>query len=570
MNTTCIQLYKGKGKKDDFNSQRFIHTKEETPKGFEQIVINKVKPTMIRNCSKYQIGAIPGHQAAEHLFTMKSIMALFQKDGKPLILQCFDLKKYFDSESLKDALNSLYHCGVKGKVYNLIHELNRENLIKIKTSVGITEPFKVGPTVSQGSIGGGLISTINLDFSINRFFFSSSNEIFFHNVRMQPMIYQDDLGRFASCRLDAQAGNDKIETCMETKILDLHPDKSCFIIVGSKETTTEIRNDLIENPLTLYGNNMKEKKFERYLGDLIHGGGVAESAEATVNSRHGKMIHGIKEIRAIVEDCRSNTLGGLKVGLDIWETAYVPSLLNNSSTWMEIKDTTINKLEEMQNSFYRNLFNVPFTTPKAALIWEVGGMKMKYRIILNKLVFMNHIVHLDNGALAKQIQEEQMKNGSPGLTKEVQGYMEELSLPNCFVTRIPQMKWKTLVKKAVKQANEKEIKEEIIPYKKMKNVNVEEEKFECKDYLSSLSLCKSRTLFKHKYQMTENIKMNYKNDKNYARSLWKCKECQNQDSESHLLWCPGYGDLREGLDLKENSDLCIYLQKVFMLRSKEK
>ena len=57
------------------------------------------------------------------------------------------------------------------------------------------------------------------------------------------------------------------------------------------------------------------------------------------------------------------------------------------------------------------------------------------------------------------------------------------------------MKWKTLVKKAVSHANEKEIKEEIIPYKKMKNVNVEEEKIECKDYLSSLSLCKSRTLF---------------------------------------------------------------------------
>ena len=89
-NTTCIQLYKGKNRKDDFNSQRFIHTKEDVPKGFEQILINKVKPKMINNCSKYQIGAIPGHQAQEHLFTIKSVMALYQKAGKPLILQCFD------------------------------------------------------------------------------------------------------------------------------------------------------------------------------------------------------------------------------------------------------------------------------------------------------------------------------------------------------------------------------------------------------------------------------------------------------------------------------------------------
>ena len=58
----------------------------------------------------------------------------------------------------------------------------------------------------------------------------------------------------------------------------------------------------------------------------------------------------------------------------------------------------------MQNSLYSNLFNVPFTTPKAALILEVGGMKIKYKIIINNLLFLNHIVNLDHGTLAKQIQ----------------------------------------------------------------------------------------------------------------------------------------------------------------------
>ena len=75
-NTTCIQLYKGKGRKDDFNSQRFIHMKEEEPKGFEYLVMNKVKPIMVKNGTKFQIGAIPGHQAAEHLFTIKSVINL--------------------------------------------------------------------------------------------------------------------------------------------------------------------------------------------------------------------------------------------------------------------------------------------------------------------------------------------------------------------------------------------------------------------------------------------------------------------------------------------------------------
>ena len=157
-NTTCIQLYKGKGRRDEFSNQRFIHMKEEVPKGFEYIVMNKVKPIMIRNCSKFQIGAIPGHQAAEHLYAIKSVIRLFQKAGRALILGCFDLMKYFDSENLKDAMNSLYHCGVRGKEYNLIYELNKRNKIQIKTSVGMTDRFETGPTVSQGSIGSGLFS----------------------------------------------------------------------------------------------------------------------------------------------------------------------------------------------------------------------------------------------------------------------------------------------------------------------------------------------------------------------------------------------------------------------------
>ena len=71
---------------------------------------------------------------------------------------------------------------------------------------------------------------------------------------------------------------------------------------------------------------MKEKVSQKYLGDLIHGGGVAKSAEVTVVERCGGMFSTNNKIRAIVEDCRSTTLEGLKVGLDIWETAYIPSL----------------------------------------------------------------------------------------------------------------------------------------------------------------------------------------------------------------------------------------------------
>ena len=39
--TTAISLYKGKGLRSEFNNQRFIHTKQEIPKVFEQLVMEK-------------------------------------------------------------------------------------------------------------------------------------------------------------------------------------------------------------------------------------------------------------------------------------------------------------------------------------------------------------------------------------------------------------------------------------------------------------------------------------------------------------------------------------------------
>ena len=83
-----------------------------------------------------------------------------------------------------------------------------------------------------------------------------------------------------------------------------------------------------------------------------------------------------------------------------------------------------------------------------------------------------------------------------------------------------------------------------------------------------LTLKESRTLFKHRCKITQYVKMNFRNDKEYSRKLWKCDKCGNMDTESHLLWCKSYINLRENLDFNQNKDLCKYLQKILVLRSK--
>ena len=91
--TIAHQLFKGKGLKSCLSNYRFIHTNYENPKAFEHIVISKAKPKIIEGCPKFQIGAIPKPQSQEYLFTLKSIMACYEKLNIPIIVQLFDISK---------------------------------------------------------------------------------------------------------------------------------------------------------------------------------------------------------------------------------------------------------------------------------------------------------------------------------------------------------------------------------------------------------------------------------------------------------------------------------------------
>ena len=329
-----IQLYKGKGPKDDFNNMRNIHTKLEIPKLFENMLLLRARPKIIEGTSKYQIGAMPGHRSSEDLFTLKSVIALYGLMGKALIMNLFDISKFFDRENLKDALGSLYKCGIVGKLYQLIFELNKCTEIRVKSASGLSDSKYIGENVTQGSVLGGLISANNLDTGIMEQFEGSEKEVGYGPILLKPLLFQDDISRLSTSRDAAQFGNDKVEACLESKLLDPNLDKSVFVIIGPKSCTKKIREDIKKNPLTLNGTIMKEKTSDKYLGDQIHQKGLKESVAATIKSREGKINAAIIEEHSIIDDCRVHTVGGSLAGLEIWELALIPSILNNCETWI--------------------------------------------------------------------------------------------------------------------------------------------------------------------------------------------------------------------------------------------
>ena len=127
----------------------------------------------------------------------------------------------------------------------------------------------------------------------------------------------------------------------------------------------------------------------------------------TVNKRLGLAKLAIYEVRAILEDCRINVVGGLQTGIVIWESAILPKLLYNSECWFNTSKQTLKQLEELQLRFYRMLFSVGKGCPIPILYWDSGGLSMKYRILKSKLLFLHHVATLPENTLAREIFETQ-------------------------------------------------------------------------------------------------------------------------------------------------------------------
>ena len=66
------------------------------------------------------------------------------------------------------------------------------------------------------------------------------------------------------------------------KLLEFHPDKTVHLVMGNDEKTKLIKNDIEKNPLLVDNFTMKGKISEKWLGDIIHEGGLSESVAATV------------------------------------------------------------------------------------------------------------------------------------------------------------------------------------------------------------------------------------------------------------------------------------------------
>ena len=103
----------------------------------------------------------------------------------------------------------------------------------------------------------------------------------------------------------------KLSQMFMDKGLEAHLDETFFFVFGSSEFKDTISKQLEDNPLYFGDFPVKRKDSEKYLGQIIHSGGVRASCAVTITEREGKINGVIFETKSIIEELRMQAIGGI-------------------------------------------------------------------------------------------------------------------------------------------------------------------------------------------------------------------------------------------------------------------
>ena len=365
-------------------------------------------------------------------------MVILQKKKKAMILTSWDLKSFFDTENLIDCMTELYKKKVKGKIYRLLYKMNENIRISVNTPVGMTEERDTNSGVGQGTVEGSVTSASSIDGGVTEVFDDKDNKseeveedddssdykLSIEDL-LHPMIFMDDVLKGNNDVESAQDANNKMVRIVESKLLTLNLKKSNYTVVGEKKAREKLLKDLQTNPLKLDGTDRKYVESTKYLGNQLSIN-ASESVAETVKKRTGLATNIIYEIRAVVDDKKSDSIGALSTAFLLFESALVPMILAGADSWLCISKKTMKELDKIHLRFLRVVLACGTGTPIPQLYAQTGSMLMSNRVLILKLMFCFHVANLAPNTLARQVfdMEGREEDVEGLLTKECKPFLE--------------------------------------------------------------------------------------------------------------------------------------------------
>ena len=338
-----------------------------------------------------QIGFRKGFRTADHVFTMKTMIDKSFYDKKKLYVCFVDFRKAYDTV-WRDALYyKLITNGISKKFVKILHNMYSKLNVCVQLKSGLTFPFPSKIGLKQGCN----LSPILFNIFINDFVTTlneyQSDAPSLGNIKINCLLYADDLILFSESAEGLQASLDQLHTFTKKWNLSINPRKTkCMIVEKSKRSK-------IQPTFSIGDSRLENCESYTYLGHTVSANG---SLKSTPHILYEKAL---KALYSLLSSINKFSACDVKLLLQLYDKMIAPILLYGCEVWgVDLLPTNINNtkiidnflkspVEKLHCKMLKKALGVGQKTTNWAVYTETGRYPHMERVITSIFKYVKHI-----------------------------------------------------------------------------------------------------------------------------------------------------------------------------------
>ena len=297
--------------------------------------------------------------------------------------------------------------------------------------------------------------------------------------------------------------------------------------------------------------NISNTTSYKYLGDTITNDGKNKT---NLELKENKIQATIRQINTTAS---SDVMRGVesKVLLILFQKCIETSLINNSESWT-LSKTEEQQLDKIGIKAMKRLFNLPTTTPSAAIIHSFGILYMTQSVDTKRFMYLHKVLNREDEQHWTKIMLNHLNSLQMGWARSLNDKLAQYQLETDWgkIRLKSKMEWKRDVEKAVDKVNKEKIMSNCTSetpqgtkintktkytHHQITNNEGEYKREPLKEVIQG-DRQRSKTLILARHGMLE-CGANFK-----GTMLEKCRECNVTDNEYHRLnECTKWKDLNQ-------------------------
>ena len=355
--------------KDDMKNYRPVSNLNFVSKIIEKVIANRIRSHLERNnlSNKYQSAYKQFHSTETALLKVENDIILNMDGGRVTALILLDLSAAFDTldhKSITDLLSNWYGIDGIALEWFVSYLSGREQKVKLMDC--LSSPAEITCGVPQGSVLGPLLFTLYTT--------PLSSVIQRHDVKHH--LYADDTQIYLSLSLkNPELSFEILTKCLQdvsswmtTRKLKLNPDKTEFLLIGSRVQRENFSRCF---PTRLLEQDVTPAASARNLGVVFDSALNFKSHISGITRACYYHIRDMRRLRGFLTASVAKTIATSLVGSKL---DYCNSLFYN------ITEREISKLQGVQNCLARVVTKSPRFCHITPLLKSLHWLPIRYRI----------------------------------------------------------------------------------------------------------------------------------------------------------------------------------------------